>query len=562
MAQLNSTILAHAWIEGGNDFQQRISSPTQAGYARTVSDLESPMNGDIWNQFNGMLNNTIGQSLISSERWSNPYERMRLANLRYGNSIREIMVNWIKQHSYSDTSKDLLDVNKPEFAQWFYSVNYQEKTPWDLNRAELLRAMHEGPDSAGINDLYQATTVAALNSDSYSIYSTCNQCFYQADESWEGGLFRVKVDAGATKKDTAMNLLEAIRAMLYKLGYPSQLYNHVNIPVFANTGMNGNSANEMMMFTDADTMASIEVRAYAEIFNVSDAEMRTRNMVLPEMPLVGGGVLGAMTTDAFIHWHDTVYGIFSFFNPDTLNDKYILQHQAIVAPNPGVPIVVFDQNGMTIVPVIGIQASGITLTPDGTTVAPGGSVDLNPKLTGTVDENEGGIGVLPDSATYSLSVDNGTLNSKTFVDRFGTLHVQKSGLPDGAKITVTATATYINPSKQQNALSTTAQITVKSPDNPAGTYKVVYDVKGDDTYGIPADSPTPDTMIADSGVTVQLEPKCSTAWTTSDGTADGVAGTWTFSGWAASESYSPEITKIDTIGADTTVYGKWAFAAS
>lgn len=562
MAQTNSTILTHAYLEGTTDFQQRVSNPTQAGYERSVADLEAPMNGDIWNYFANTLNNTIGQSLISSERWYNPYERMRLANLRYGNSIRTIMVNWLKQHAYSDTSKDLLDVNKPEFVQWFYSVNYEEKIPWDMNRPELLRAMHEGPDSMGINDLYYATTVSALNSDSYSIYSTCNQCFYSADENWDGGLFRIKVDAGTSKKDLAMNLLEAIRGMIYKLAFPSQLYNHVDVPVFANTGTNGSDYNELMMFTDAETMAAIEVRAYAQLFNVTEAEMRTRNMVLPEMPLVGGGVLGALTTDAFIHWHDTVYGIFPFFNPDTLNDKFILHHQAVVAPNPGVPVVVFDQNGMTITPVVKMTASSIALAPEATTVALGGTVDLNPELKGTVDENDGGIGILPDSATYSVTADKGTLNSRTYVDRFGTLHVQKTGLPDGAKLTVTATATYINPSKQENKLSTTAQITIEEPDNPAGTYTVDYVLAGDTTYGIPADAPAPDAMIADAGVTVDLAAPLATAWTTSDGTEDGTAGTWTFTGWSTSNTYSPIVSQVASIAADTKIYGKWAFAAS
>lgn len=562
MAQTNSTILTHAYLEGTTDFQQRVSNPTQAGYARSVADLEAPMNGDIWNHFANTLNNTIGQSLISSERWYNPYERMRLANLRYGNSIRTIMVNWLKQHAYSDTSKDLLDVNKPEFVQWFYSVNYEEKIPWDMNRPELLRAMHEGPDSMGINDLYYATTVSALNSDSYSIYNTCNQCFYSADENWEDGLFRIKVDAGTSKKDLAMNLLEAIRGMIYKLAFPSQLYNHVNVPVFANTGTGGNDYNELMMFTDAETMAAIEVRAYAELFNVTEAEMRTRNMVLPEMPLVGGGVLGALTTDAFIHWHDTVYGIFAFSNPDTLNDKFILHHQAVVAPNPGVPVVVFDQNGMTLTPVVKMTAASIALEPESTSVAPGGSVDLNPSLKGTVDENEGGIGILPDSATYSVTTNNGTINSRTYVDRFGTLHVQKTGLPDGAKLTVTAEATYINPSKQENKLSTTAQITVEAPDNPVGTYTVDYVLAGDATYGIPADAPAPDAMIADAGVTVDLAAPLTTEWTTSDGTADGVSGTWTFTGWSTSITYSPIVSQVASIAADARIYGKWEFAVS
>lgn len=555
--QLNSTILEHAWLEGTTDFQQRISNPTQAGYAASVRDLESPMNGDIWNQFNSKLNNTIGQTLISQERWNNPYERMRLANLNYGNSIREIAVGWMKQHAFSDTSKDLLTVHKPDYEQWFYSINYQEKIPWAMNRAELLRAMHEGPNSMGINDLYQATTVAALNTDSYSIYSTCNQCFYSADENWEGGLFRVKVDAGATKKDRALNLLEAIRASMYKLRFPSKLYNHIDVPVFANTGVDG-GYNEMMMFTDADVMAGVEVRGFAEIFNVTDAEMRTRNMVLPEMPLVGGSALGALTTDAFIHWHDTVYGIYGMFNPDTLNDMYWLHHQAVVAPNPLVPVIVFDQVGSTIVPVTSMFASSVTLNPESDTVEMGGTVDLNPELLGTVTENSGGVGVLPDSATYNVTTDKGTLNLRTFVDRFGTLHVQKTGLPEGAKLTVTASATYINPSKKENTLTASTVIAIKQPDSPEGTYTVTYEFKPDATYGIPTDVAAPLDNVADKGVTVTLAPKPETSETS----ANGVAGTWSFAGWSTSQTGAPAITEIKTISADTTVYGVWTFTAN
>lgn len=563
MAQTNGTIITHAYLEGTNDFQQRVSNPTQAGYAATIRDLEAPMNGDIWNSFNGMLNNTIGQSLISAERWQNPYERMRLSSLQYGNSIREIMVGWMKQHAFSSDAKTQLDINKPDFAQWFYSVNYEEVIPWTMNRAQLLRAMHEGADSMGINDLYLSATVAALNTDSYSIYTTCNQCFYQADAAWgedgKPGLFRVKVDAGTTRKDLAMNLLEQIRKYMYLLTVPSMLYNHVDVPVFANTGMNGNPRNEMMLFTSAEMMAAVEVRAYAELFNVSEAEMRSRNMVLPEMPLVGGGVLGALTTDAFIHWHDTVYGIFQDFQGSTMNDQYWLHHQAIVAPNPGVPVVVFDQNGTTLVPVVEMTASSIKLNPEATTAELGSEVDLNPELVGTVEESGGRVGILPDSATFKLSVDKGALNSRTYVDRFGRLHVQKSGLPVGAKITVTALATYINPSKQEATLSTTAEITIAEAEKPAGTYVVTYSMTGTD--GVPDDVAVPDAVIADAGVTVQLAPKPATSWTTKDGTEEGQAGTWEFAGWSLQSAGTPVATEIASIAADTTVYGVWTFTA-
>ena len=69
-------------------------------------------------------------------------------------------------------------------------------------------------------------------------------------------------------------------------------------------------------------------------------------------------------------------------------------------------------------------------------------------------------------------------------------------------------------------------------------------------------------MIADAGVTVDLAAPLKTAWTTSDGTEDGTAGTWTFTGWSTSNTYAPIVTQVASIAADTKIYGKWAFAAS
>ena len=85
---------------------------------------------------------------------------------------------------------------------------------------------------------------------------------------------------------------------------------------------------------------------------------------------------------------------------------------------------------------------------------------------------------------------------------------------------------------------------------------------GDTAHGIPSDAPVPASVLADAGATVTLAPKPATGWTTSDGTASGVAGTWTFTGWGSTSAVSDTITEVKNISADKTVYGKWAFAAS
>lgn len=549
MAQLNSTIMAGAWLEGTNDFQQRIPNPTQAGIAATAAALAEPMNGDLWNQFSAGLNNTIGYTLIDALRWDNPFDTFRRENLRFGNSIREIMPKWIKAHTYSDSSKNLLDIDKADFAQWVYSVNYETKFPWDLNRAELLRAM-SGPDgSTAINDLYTATAIQAINSDAHAMATTCIELFAEADRRWDGGLYRMHVDQGSDRKENAVALLEAIRTMVYRLPWPSRLYNHVQVPVFAKPG-------ELVVFVTPETRAMIDVRAYAELFNVSYAEMQARIMVIPEIPVANA--LAVITTDNFIHWHDTVYGIFSFFNIDTLNDKQILHHQAVVGANPAVPVVVLTSDAATTVPVIKMDAESLQISAEAETVEQGGTVALHAKLTGSVTANADGVEVRPDSCTYVVTAD-APLNSRTFVDKFGVLHCQKT-IPVGSTITVEATSTYIYPGGRTEELTATETVTVTAPET-GGDFTLTYEWVKDSSKGVPGDVTLPAPVSADSGATVQLAPVPSTKWTTDDGEPGGTAGTWAFAGWSTSNTGAPTVTEVK-VTADTAVYGKWTFAAS
>lgn len=547
----NSSIITSAWLEGTNDFQQRIPNPTQYGIAKTVEQLRMPNNGDLLNQFNYQLTNTIGYSIINAMRWENPFDTFRRANLPWGNSIREIMLHWMKAHTYSDDSKQLLDVFKPDFEEWFYSVNYATKYPYDLNRPELLRAMSAPDGSTAINDLYVAASVTALNSDAIDMANTCIELFAEADKRFDNGLFRYQVNDSDDPKESAMRLLEAVRMFVYRLPWPSTQYNSIDVPVFARE-------NELVIFVTPETRASIDVRAYAELFNMDVAEIKNRIMVIPEIPIPNAKAV--LTTDNFIHWHDTVFGIYPFFNPDTLNDKFILHHQAIVAPNPSVPCIVLTSDLGSKMFTITMQPSKLTLTPDSTSIVMGGTVALNPNLAGSVTENNDGITVLPDSATYAVSVNNDrSLNRNTFVDQFGVLHLQKSGLVAGDTITVTATSTYINPTGVTETYTANTSLTVADAELPADTYTVTYQVDGDTTYKVPSDVTVPGDVVADKGATITLAQPLKTTWVTSDGTDSGAPGTWAFTGWGSSSGGTPTITQVSNVAANTTVYGKFAF---
>ena len=77
----------------------------------------------------------------------------------------------------------------------------------------------------------------------------------------------------------------------------------------------------------------------------------------------------------------------------------------------------------------------------------------------------------PDAATYEVAANHaasgdtpGTafdLNANTFVDDQARLHVQRDGLVAGDVITVTGTATYVNPNGETTEHSATCKFTVK-----------------------------------------------------------------------------------------------------
>lgn len=90
----------------------------------------------------------------------------------------------------------------------------------------------------------------------------------------------------------------------------------------------------------------------------------------------------------------------------------------------------------------------------------------------------------------------------------------------------------------------------------ATTYKLNYSVTGD----MPADYTVP---AAKTGIAYNATETLAAATTTAKTDANGVPGTWTFSGWFDNaECTGTAITEAKNIKADTTVYGKWTFVPS
>lgn len=456
MATNNTTIAGRVYLSGTNDFQQRVPNPTIEGIDATSKFLFDPMNRRYLNEFVDAYVNRIGTQIVHNNQWENPLTVFKGANLRYGSSIQESALKWIKAHTYDVDDDTLLKVSRPEAAVWYYTVNRKDRYDITVELPDLQQAF---ADEMGLNRLIDAIMTVPRNSDNYDEYlCMLNQLAYY-EQNW--GFFKHQVSAAPTDETTGKEFLKAVRAYAKKLKFPTSLYSPVSaeygIPTFA-------KPEELVLFITADAAASIDVDTLASVFNLDKAEAAYRTIEVPELPIPNAFAL--LTTDNFFVCNDYVYANESFYNPQTLATNYYLHHWEVVSASPFVPAILFTTDATT-VSTITQSVTGVNITAAKTSLKPGESTQMTVELTGTVTANDAGIEIAPDAVTWSVSGETAAsegeplaLNSETCVDRLGVLHVQKYDLEANNVLHVTGTTSYVNPSGATSKYTKTVDITI------------------------------------------------------------------------------------------------------
>lgn len=462
MAVLNSTIIERAWLNGSNDFQQRIPNPATNAYANVVANLFAPMNNDLFNEFSGLLNG-LNATYVDIRRFENPLRELKKPATQWGNSERHVAVKFLQAHAGKWDDETLLKVEKPEFIEWFYSVAEPRRYEFSWSRQEMVRAF--AADGYGYEDLLQATITQMLSSADYDEMNIMIQMFAEADRRM-GGLYRYQISAAPTDEATGKELLTGIRAVAGRMQFPTMLYNHIPVPVHE-------SAETLILWITPEVRANLDVNTLASVFNLDKAEIQYRIVTIPEFPIPN--VYAALTSEDFIYYRDFMTGLEPpFYNPGNRTMKYYYWANALIGINPAANCVLFTTEDNTMIPTVTMTVNGATLNPaDGNAnVEIGGEKKLKFALTGEVTGgNSSEIAVEPDSAIFEVSatdaeVQNAVpLNTRTYVDNYGVLHVQKTGLTASDLITVKAKSTYVNPSgaTTEYEASTTLSVTDATP---------------------------------------------------------------------------------------------------
>ena len=456
MALKNSTILEHAVINGSNDFAQRVPNPTISGYQATIDSLFDHMNGQLINEFANMLVGMIG-TYVESKRFENPLRELKKPASAYGNTERHVAVKYLKAHAPKVDDETLLKLEKPEFVEWFYSVNQHRRYEFSWSRFELQRVFSNA-DAYGLDDLLASTLDQQMSSDSYDEMTSMIEAFSIADNNEKFNLYRSHISSAPTDKATGQELLVKIRTDAGQMQFPSIKYNQLDIPVFE-------SPKTLILWVTPEVDAQLDVYALADLFHLERAEVNFRKIVIPEFPIAN--VYAALTSEDFIYCRDVYFGIEPpFYNPAQRTYKYYLYHDQMIGVNPVANCVLYTTDEATTTNTITVSVTGMNFTTTTGNVEIGGSLDIGKylKLDGSVTPANTSIKVEPQSATYDVAGERAgaplELNSRTYVDNAGILHVQSSGLKIDDTITVTATSTYNNPSGETEKYNATFVATV------------------------------------------------------------------------------------------------------
>ena len=459
MAADNATILAKVWLNGTNDFQQRIPDPTQHGVDSTMQALFDPMNRQYYNQFIDSLVMRIGYTYVHQQAFSNPLGIFKKKKLMYGNSVQEMVPKWIRAHSYVDDAEDVFKMARPDVATWYHSQNRRDRYDITINDTELRTAF---TDSYGLNKLVSAFMNTPTNADEYDEYRIMLQLLAFYANNW--GFYQHHLSAAPTDEATGKEFLTAVRAYAGKLQFPSTVYNCKaieDVPVFV-------KPTELVLLLTPDVQANIDVNTLASVFQLDKADIKYRTVVVDEFPMPN--VVAVLTTEDFFQCYDTVYETTSMYNPKTLGTNYYLHHWGVYSVSPFVPAIAFTTDAATTVTSVKQTVTGITAKIANATPDLGESTAITATLTGTLaPTGTRGIKVAPNAATYDVSVARKSgsntvpVNSPaTRVDEYGVLHVSNK-LQYGDVITVNVSSTYTNPSGATTAYTTSVTATVTKP---------------------------------------------------------------------------------------------------
>lgn len=478
MATKNSLIMSSLWANATNSFQQRVPSSTVASTAEQFKIIFQPGNQPARNEFIDQLINVYGLSYVRQMSWRNPLAVFKKGRtLEFGQSVLEAQSGWVTAHSYQDDVQELLKVHRPEFEQCIHVINREDQYPISVNHVELRRA---SMDEYGLNSFISAVMDSVINSSNWDEYIQMRQLIAWYDNNL--GFYKIHADE-PDDETSAKSFLKSLKTMVSRLQFPSARYNAQSIDSIAAFCR----PEECVLLITPEAASAVDVDALATLFNLEkgDSAVNERRIIVDEFPIPGAFAM--LTTEDWFQVYDSVYENGSFYNPQTLTTNYYLTVMQVMSCSPFVPAIIWTTEEGTETGTITMTTTN-SITPvvmsrdkkgnfssvdaatevtrdmvDGKNVADDyDGIYVFASLDGSLSDGDisgatriGNVTVKPDGYTVkSLAFQAGVgetapiVNSRTYIDRNGRLHLQAGAYKSENGLTLVATLTpvYTNPS--------------------------------------------------------------------------------------------------------------------
>lgn len=526
----NQEILGAAWQGAGYDYQQRIPNATQAGLSEQVKAITN--HSDTFNRFLHGLVNVFGTQLVRSNMFENKLAVFKRASLNYGDTIQEINVGMIKSRSRSVErdymEKDLFAQNVPDVQANYHTKNRDEYYPLTVNTQEIKKAMlSEGALSPLLAQLL-AAPIRSANFDEFNLMLELLNQYEKVD-----GFYKVQVPNVAAFSSTKADSDDMLRRMIAtteNMGFESTRYNA--------SRMYGRSEPEdMVILTTPEAKSAFDVNSYANMFNMSQAQVHSQMITIPKNAITIPGFQAAIVEKDWFVVSDIHNENTSMVNPIGGYTNYFLKTEGIFSCSRFANAAIFTtEAGTEEIEVISLITgiNDIVLqNREGETV------------TGVV---RGGVYQADSSAITSLEGVNdavawsltGANSSHTAIDQNGILHIASDETATTVKVT-----------------ASTVGVDAEHPMADPFTTSVDYVISGDIVPLWPVDQVPTGITVQGVAVSPEFDPATS-AYTVSvpaaeDGSGFTVQGVSDFkavegdAGVFTVTAYSPKTDRVYTV---------------
>lgn len=356
----NKQILNSMRAEMSSEYQSKIANATSSDDVVRIYERLNTY-PTLKNEFLDFLTNKVIMSKFYSKVFTNPLKMLHRGELKYGNSIEQLFIKMankkgFKEHFEGSTSdeSDLIGTSKPQGHTKYISKNFKYKYRVTISEEQLRGAFYS---QNGLSELItqclntltsgayfdefkdMKALISALCKGKQLILDTNTDLPKEVDLTQGTGVtddveqfIHKEVVTGYDSNPKLLS--EKIKALSERLTFPSQQYNMAKVEQWSRQ-------EDLVFITTPEVKAKLQVEVLADAFNVEMADIKTRTIVVDELPtqakcsgestVTSVEPLGLLIDRDFLQVYDTLMTMRKFDNGANLTVNNFLHKQGILA---------------------------------------------------------------------------------------------------------------------------------------------------------------------------------------------------------------------------------------